>query len=85
MGRSPVVSFFFPYLHLLKLLYSGGLHRSIYGGPLHYTVFGFCEHGGALKQRWAMHIDDDGSSKYVGSTKRVISWKDITPVRKTVT
>lgn len=52
--------------------------------PLHYTVFGFCE-GRALLQRWAMHVDDDGLSKYAGSAKRLISWEEIMPVQKTVT
>jgi hypothetical protein len=59
------------------LLYSNGLHVSK-GGPLHYTVFGFCELGGELKQRWAMHIAVDGSSSCVCSRKRRISLEDIT-------
>ena len=34
--------------------------------------------GGSLEQRWAMHINEDGSSSYIGSKKRRISWEDIT-------
>ena len=34
-----------------------------------------------------MHVNDDGSSSFVGSNKRLISWKDITclSVRKFLT
>jgi hypothetical protein len=62
------------------LSYSNGLHVPKGGGPLHYTVFGFCELEGTLKQRWAMHIDEDGTSSCVFNRKRHISWEEITPL-----
>lgn len=76
--------FLFTYLYTSEIhIYSNGLHVS-YGGPLHYTVFGFSEQGGALKQQWAMHINENGSSSYVRSKKRCIFWEDIS-IRKFLT
>jgi hypothetical protein len=62
---------------LLIRLYSAGLHYSL-NNPLHYTVFGFCQEGDDLQQRWSMHVNEDGSSSYRRGTKRRISYKDIT-------
>ena len=72
--------FFFCLCNSKVILYSNGLHVPEGGGPLHYTIFGFCELGGTLKQRWAMHIDEDGTSSCVFSKKRRISWEDIIPL-----
>jgi hypothetical protein len=81
LGFGRIVScFFFCLCNSKVILYSNGLHVPEEGGPLHYTVFGFCELGGTLKQRWAMHIDEDGTSSCVFSKKRCISWEDITPL-----
>jgi len=56
-----------------------GLHIS-YGGTLHYTIFGFCKGKGALKQKWAMHVNWDGSSSFNRSKRRCISQRDIRPL-----
>ena len=79
LDRGSIVSFYFfiIFTHIWINLYSNGLHVS-HGGPLHYTIFAFVKRGGALHQRWAMHVDEDGFSTYVASRKRKIYWGDIT-------
>ena len=50
----------------------------MYRSTLHYTAFGFYEQSGALKQRWAIHIYEDGLSSWVPSRRRCIARSDIT-------
>jgi len=79
LGGRFVVSFFILlYVYSTKMYsYSGALHTSYKGGKNHYTVFGFYEGGGELKQIWAMHINEDGSSTIVSSKKRMIFWSEV--------
>jgi hypothetical protein len=60
LGYGAVVSLFF-FFTLYEVIYTA-MGYTLYGGPLHYTLFGFSERwDGALKQEWAMHIDEDSS------------------------
>ena len=58
-------------------LYSQALHTSR-GSGRHYTVFGFEEYQGSLYQQWSMHVGENGSASVRSSTRRCISWFDIT-------
>jgi hypothetical protein len=59
--------------------YSSGLHISR-GRPDHYTSFGFQREGDALREKWSLHVADDGltcSYRPAADEGRVILRKEI--------
>ena len=86
LGCSAIVSCFFSYLFtFLKSIYTvmGYIYRIMEARSTTRCSVS-ASRGGALKQRWAMHINDNGYSTYVISRKRMVSWEDIMPVQEIV-
>lgn len=59
-------------------IHSDGLHSSLSSDLRHYTIFTFEKEGCRLKQRWSMHVCEDGSWSWVRSEKRRISSNSLT-------